>query len=269
MVQILRTVAFLFRAGSFAIILKPALSNASEQAMSRHWALCEQSCRDPTRVVFLGDSITEGWSTHGKQIWQSEFAGLGAFNMGVSGDRIQNLLWRLDHGALDCAKPAGVVLAIGTNNVHYYSADEIVRVMGAVVERIQRLHPNASVLVLSLLPRDKSKSRARSIVKQVNSQLLESLQDKEHVECLDVGSHFVDAADEIRTGLILDLLHPTESGYRQLANSLQPWIRRIGRLALSPSRRKRGLTSHQFYNCWKYSKWRPNRSLPNSGSIQE
>jgi beta-glucosidase len=147
--------------------------------------------------------------------------------MGVSGDRIQNLLWRLDHGALDCAKPAGVVLAIGTNNVHYYSADEIVLGISAVVERIRRLHPNASIVVLSLLPRDKPKSRARSIVRQVNSKLPGSLKDKERVEFLDVGSDFVDGADEILTSLIPDLLHPNESGYRQLANSLRPWIRRL------------------------------------------
>lgn|GEM_PF-3497790 len=219
---------FVFRAGHFDI-LKPR-PNASEQAMSRHDALCEASCRVPTRIVFLGDSITEGWSTRGKQVWESEFAGLGAFNMGVSGDRIQNLLWRLDHGATDCATPAGVVLEIGTNNVHYYSADEIVRGIGAAVERIQRLHPNTSILVLSLLPRDRPESRARSIVRQVNSQLVESLKDKERVEVLDVGKDFVDAEDEIPTYLIPDLLHPSESGYRQLAILLRPWIRRIDRL---------------------------------------
>jgi lysophospholipase L1-like esterase len=179
------------------------------------------------RLVFLGDSITEGWSTHGLRVWQSELEGFGAFNMGVSGDRIQNLLWRINHGALDVINPVGIVVAIGTNNARFYSAREIVRGLHAVVERIHRQHPNAAIIVLSLLPRDTPNSHQRNIVMQVNSELSESFKEVEFAEVVDVGKAFVDDADEIVKDLMPDSLHPSENGYRELARCLRPFLLQI------------------------------------------
>ena len=69
------------------------------QQMAR--ALAEDARRASPRAVFLGDSITQAWGSDGKAEWDARFAPLGAANLGIGGDRTQNVLWRIENGALD------------------------------------------------------------------------------------------------------------------------------------------------------------------------
>ncbi|HZZ41652.1 MAG TPA: GDSL-type esterase/lipase family protein [Tepidisphaeraceae bacterium] len=67
-------------------------------------------------LLFLGDSITERWNA-AKDIWQEHYAKYNPANFGISGDRTEHVLWRIDHNELDGIHPKVVVLMIGTNNV--------------------------------------------------------------------------------------------------------------------------------------------------------
>ena len=66
------------------------------------------------KVVFLGDSITEGWAGNGKKIWDAHYAPRHAYNYGIGGDRTEHILWRIANGEFDHVKPKLVVLKIGT-----------------------------------------------------------------------------------------------------------------------------------------------------------
>src|SRR5690349_4821030 len=55
-------------------------------------------------VIFVGDSITQGWEGNGKEIWARYFAPRHAINLGIGSDGTQHVLWRLDHGNLDGLK---------------------------------------------------------------------------------------------------------------------------------------------------------------------
>ncbi len=67
-------------------------------------------------LVFLGDSITEGWSGKGEAVWEQYWAPLEAANFGIGGDRTEHILRRLANGNYDGLKPKLTVLMIGTNN---------------------------------------------------------------------------------------------------------------------------------------------------------
>ena len=71
-------------------------------------------------LVFLGDSITQGWEDEGKEIWAEFYGKRRAIDLGFSGDRTQHVLRRLErHGLERLAGPDApklVVLMIGTNN---------------------------------------------------------------------------------------------------------------------------------------------------------
>src|SRR5437879_4616015 len=41
-------------------------------------------------VLFLGDSITEGWGGRGKEVWEQRYAKYDAANFGIGGDRTQH-----------------------------------------------------------------------------------------------------------------------------------------------------------------------------------
>jgi hypothetical protein len=54
----------------------------------------------------------------GLEPWNaSNLSTLGIFNAGVGGDKVQNVLWRLEQGLITDFHPKLVVLQIGTNNI--------------------------------------------------------------------------------------------------------------------------------------------------------
>ena len=68
-------------------------------------------------VIFVGDSITQGWELNGKDAWNKYYAPRHALNLGIGSDHTQHVLWRLDHGNLDGLKPKVAVVLIGVNNI--------------------------------------------------------------------------------------------------------------------------------------------------------
>src|SRR5436309_6642204 len=48
-------------------------------------------------LVFIGDSITDGWQGTGKQTWAKYYGDRHALNLGIGGDRTQHVLWRLEN----------------------------------------------------------------------------------------------------------------------------------------------------------------------------
>ena len=65
------------------------------------------------QIVFIGDSITEGWKANGNAVWHKYYPSRHAFNYGIGGDRTENVLWRIQHKEFDGLKPKVVVLMIG------------------------------------------------------------------------------------------------------------------------------------------------------------
>jgi len=102
-------------------------------------------------VLFIGDSITEGWKG-AADIWDKYYGLYDPANFGIGGDRTQALLWRLDNGELDGIDPDVVVLMIGTNNSDY-AANEIASAIRKVADLIHRKLPRTKLLLLGILPR--------------------------------------------------------------------------------------------------------------------
>ncbi len=105
-------------------------------------------------VLFLGDSITQGWGDNAP--WKKNFAPLKAANFGIGGDTTRTVLWRLDHGEVDGIKPKGIVLLIGTNNfgLHNDKPEDTLRGVKAVIAKLREKLPESKILLMGLLPRD-------------------------------------------------------------------------------------------------------------------
>src|SRR5215207_11656977 len=90
--------------------------------VKRHEGFVEIAKQGNVDVLFLGDSITDAWRRDppgGEKVWDTHFAPLHAANFGISGDRTQHVLWRMENGELDGIKPKAIVLMIGTNNTGF------------------------------------------------------------------------------------------------------------------------------------------------------
>ena len=68
--------------------------------MKRFEAINEQVRNTPHRVLFLGDSLTERFPHDAPRAWREHMQPRGVLDAGVSGDRSENLLWRLQNGNL-------------------------------------------------------------------------------------------------------------------------------------------------------------------------
>src|SRR5262245_19800238 len=87
-----------------------------DRNIERHALINNRARQGKVDLLFIGDSITEGWEGNGKDVWQKRYGTRQAMNAGISGDRTQHVLWRLDHGNVEKLSPKLVVLMIGTNN---------------------------------------------------------------------------------------------------------------------------------------------------------
>jgi lysophospholipase L1-like esterase len=179
------------------------------------------------KLVFFGDSITANWSSKAYEIWKKSFGQWEPANFGVSGDRTQHVLWRIENGELDGLKPKAVVVMIGTNNVGGYSADAIAGGVAKIVEAIRAKTPDAKVLLLAIFPRGEKAStleepnKARDTVAQANA-IIAKLADNQHVFFLDIGARFLQPDGSISKEIMPDFVHPSSAGHQIWADAITP-----------------------------------------------
>ncbi|MDQ0322266.1 lysophospholipase L1-like esterase [Pararhizobium capsulatum DSM 1112] len=133
-----------------AIISKTPIIEQSHQRLSL--ARRYSTASGTTDLLIIGDSIAEHWG----ETQSRDFAGLSVINMGIRGERTQELLWRLEI-LRPSISPSRVILSIGTNNLRELDYDrcEVLGGMVAVAKYIRVLWPNSQLFVLPLLPRGK------------------------------------------------------------------------------------------------------------------
>lgn len=185
--------------------------------------------RDQPPVIFLGDSITENWKSTGKVYWEKYFQPLQAANFGIAGDRTQYLLWRIKQGELAKVQPAVIVLLIGTNNIKEQrnTATDTAQGVSAVVRSIRRSEPQATLLLLGILPcGESSDSQERRDQIAVNREI-RNLADDRYVHFLELDAVFVRPNGEIPHALMPDSLHLSKAGYQLLARELHPRVIRF------------------------------------------
>src|SRR5438105_7065042 len=154
----------------------------------RHEGFLEIARKGHVDVLFLGDSITQGWEGHGKDIWKERYEPLHAANFGIGGDRTQHVLWRLREGKeLEGIHPKVAVLMIGTNNAGSNSAEEIAEGITAIVQELRIQRPDIKVLLLGVFPRSpKPTDKVRDKIKNINEQIAK-LDEGKNVRYLDIG----------------------------------------------------------------------------------
>jgi lysophospholipase L1-like esterase len=173
------------------------------------------------QVIFIGDSITQGWETVGKQVWEAHYARYHALNLGIAGDATQHVLWRLDHGNLEGLDPKAIVIMIGVNNLNLSKStvEETAEGVAAVVQKLREKLPEAKVLLMGILPVGQSPGTDRGEVLQVN-QIIENLDDKQNVFWIDIGHKFVSRHGLICRDLMPDYVHPSIRGYQIWADAI-------------------------------------------------
>ena len=92
--------------------------------------------------------------------------------MGISGDRTQHLLWRLQNGALSGEAPGAYVIAIGTNNIGRDDPAAIAAGIEKIVQLLRERRQESVLLLCPILPRGFTpEDPARRAVDEVNRRI--------------------------------------------------------------------------------------------------
>jgi len=206
----------------------PAPRDQEEWWVKRHEAVLERVRRGGVDLLFVGDSITQGWEKAGEAVWQHHYAGRNAVNLGFSGDRTQHVLWRLDHGEVEGIQPKLAVVMIGTNNSSGddHSAEQIADGVAAVVAMLRERLPEAHVLLLGIFPRGQKPDAQREKIAEVNHRIA-GLADGKKVQFLDIGEKFVNPDGTISPEIMPDYLHLSTRGYEIWADAIEPAVAKL------------------------------------------
>jgi beta-glucosidase len=208
------------RCGSFAHEQLPApVPSPYPSALERAKSINQAVKSGRYSILFFGDSLTEGWDA---AVWEKSLAARGTLNAGVSGDRTDNLLWRLQNGNLAGPAPQAVVLLIGTNDLAYgrspvLTADGIRAVLGELRQHL----PTASILLLGLLPREESPSAPLRVATTKVNLLIRDCADGKHIVYADIGDVLLDKDGRLAPVISPDALHFSARGYSLLTPRLE------------------------------------------------
>lgn len=210
---------------------------AAVQAISRQeawWqARSEQLAANAAKgadIAFVGDSITQGWEAAGKGAWDKHFAARWkCVNLGISGDRTENVLWRLHHGGNlggGALKPKAFVILIGTNNAGHRkdSPEQIRDGVKAILDTLHAASPDSEIVLTAIFPRTND-PKAGEIVLAANPLLRSLAQER--------GAVWFDINDKLAPGgkgtkeIFPDGLHLNANGYEIWASALETALKDI------------------------------------------
>lgn len=220
-----------------AIVPVQKLENDFYDWHLRHKDVVELLGKKPVDLIFIGDSITHMFGgepksriARGAAIWDQYYGHRNAVNMGFGWDRTQNMLWRLNNGALDGISPKVAVIMAGTNNLtgtenaRTNTPEEIAEGIKAIFETIHRKSPKTQIILLGILPRGKTDLNPK--IQQVN-KLIAGFGKEEQITYIDMWDKFANADGTPNRSLFHDTAHPNANGYKLWAKTMEPVLQEI------------------------------------------
>jgi len=197
---------------------------------NRHVEKLERVRKGDVDLLFIGDSITQSWEgSAGSELFEKYYGHRKAVNLGFSGDRTENVLWRLDNGEIDGISPKVAVVKIGTNNTAgpqvpgTLSAEQIAEGIIAICKTLRIKLPSTKILILCPLPRGEKPSARRTTALDAG-KIASRIADGRTIFYLDMSDAFVKADGTIDKAIMPDFLHLSREGYAIWARVMEPTL---------------------------------------------
>ncbi|MGL4492395.1 MAG: GDSL-type esterase/lipase family protein, partial [Tannerellaceae bacterium] len=175
-------------------------------------------------LLLVGNSITQGFGGDrsivtykpGKKHLDAVLQNKKWQAAGISGDKSQNIIYRLENGNYNAATPKVVTLTIGINNLTSgNSPKETFIGIKKCIETAQRVLPNSKIVVFGVLPAGKEKNADLRIkIDEVNKMLSDYTSENKEFQYMNLDDVFVDSGGRLKTSLYApDNLHLSGNGY--------------------------------------------------------
>ena len=185
-------------------------------------------------MILVGNSIFNMLDNEDRRaVWETYLDAYKTINMGISGDRTENVIWRLENGALENIQPKVAVVLIGTNNtdgnhyLHISSPEELAGGIQKICSIIHEKLPTTNILLMGILPYG-YKPNYRDNINKATNQLIAKFPD-EHpfIHYVDIGAIYCDENGMVRKELMPDYLHPSPEGHLLMFKALEPHIKKL------------------------------------------
>ncbi len=177
-------------------------------------------------VVFLGDSITQGWGDD----FRGDFAGMKTANRGISGDTTRGMLLRLKEDVLDL-NPAAVVMLMGTNDLEENAEPKtIAGNVKLIIDELKKHDAGMPIVLCQVFPSSASKRRPADKIQELNRLTAAAVKGDPQITVLDTWTLFADDDGDAKKEEFPDLLHPNQAGYAKWKLALVPILATLGLL---------------------------------------
>ncbi len=169
------------------------------------------------RVVFMGNSITEGWGDKSPEF----FSGKPYINRGINGQTTPQMLVRFRADVINL-KPAVVVILAGTNDIAGNTGPSTIEMIGDNIMSMAELAltHDIKVILSSVLPAfdypwKPGLNPSEKIIKL--NQMIKGFADKNEMVYLDYFQSMVNEKNGLMDEFTYDGVHPNEAGYEVMA----------------------------------------------------
>jgi len=233
----------------------------------RRSAWAKNKKKDRNAVVFLGDSITQGWG----DAFRNRFPGMKLANRGIGGDTTRGMLIRLEEDVLSL-DPKAIVLLMGTNDIGVgIDAEVIGRNFEKIVAAIKAHDRNVPIVLCRIFPSAAEKKRPVSAIQKANERLEAIVKGDRQITVLDTWTLFANEEGEARSDWFPDRLHLNDDGYEKWASALRPIFATLGLSETCPDRFRVEKGFRSLFNGKNLTGWgvrvTPPRTRPNPNKL--
>lgn len=197
----------------------------------RHEQILEKVKSSDPQLIMIGNSITHNLDKPDRKIfWEKYLNELHAVNMGISGDRTENVIWRLQNGLLEGIHPKVATLLIGTNNTdgnHYLeisTPQELAEGIWRICSILRQQLPDTEIVLLGILPYGYKPNHRDEINKATNKIISKFPKKDRKIHYYDLGYLFITEEGKVNRKLMPDYLHPNVEGEKRVFEILSPVI---------------------------------------------
>lgn len=189
--------------------------------VERRTLFAQHKEQDQNAIVFVGDSITEGWKT-----LEHDFAGLGVpvVNRGIGGDTTPNLVYRLEEDVLSL-HPRALVILIGTNDLGEHTAPaQIADNLRVLHEKIRAAAPEIPIAWCLVMPRRENDTYPDRI-RDLNARIKELVKTDPKITLCDTFTPLAQADGSSKPeDFVPDRLHLNPTGYAVWREAVAPIV---------------------------------------------
>jgi lysophospholipase L1-like esterase len=202
----------------------------------RHEQIIKKVKTGDPKLLLIGDSITHNLDESDRAELRKQYLDqYNTINIGISGDRTENVIWRLQNGALDGIKPKVATLLIGTNNtdgnhyLHISTPEELAAGIWKICSVVRKMSPDTEIVLLGILPYG-YKPNHRDEINKATNKIISKFPNKDaKIHYYDLGYLYLNDHDrgKVRRDLMPDFLHPNIQGETLLLKTLAPVISKL------------------------------------------